>query len=353
VADLYNKKKTADSDAEHDGDVLLDIDLYLKREDLTYSLGRFNGIVPVERMLVQTDLFIEGFRIDEIFGTVMVVHMDWYDRLTEGLLNAYFLGSVFHPMNLYLQIKSSKFHFRSSSYLFQNLDPGYVSYPKLHYNQLVKIADSACRMMCRVEASQPRTNWVHVDMLPYDLINKEEQTCNIPLQRCCGTYCQERGPCDPWKMNPIGDSGSPDQSPPRGWAHDRLYSRSHHSVSICFRYFFGIGARVCYPKSKSEQERVARKKAKTITTSLTAGVPDEQGPVMPITVPTPIPVLSPNTKIVTAPVTRDIMINTPSQLPEEATVNDKDVAAKYVHRGLEGITLLYYWASHRLTLRVT
>jgi hypothetical protein len=65
------------------------------------------------------------------------------------------------------------------------------------------------------------------------------------------------------------------------------------------------------------------------------------------------PLFSPMTKIVTAPVTHDIMINTLTQLPEEAKVNDKDEVAKYVHRGLEGITtLLYDWASHPLTLHV-
>jgi hypothetical protein len=58
------------------------------------------------------------------------------------------------------------------------------------------------------------------------------------------------------------------------------------------------------------------------------------------------------TKIVTAPVTLDVRINTLTQLPEEAKVNDKDVVAKYVHRGLEGVTLLYDWEAHRLMLRV-
>jgi hypothetical protein len=58
------------------------------------------------------------------------------------------------------------------------------------------------------------------------------------------------------------------------------------------------------------------------------------------------------TKIITAPVTLHIRINTLTQLPEEAKVNDKDVVAKYVHRGLEGVTLLYDWSSHRLTLQV-
>jgi hypothetical protein len=153
-------------------------------------------------------------------------------------------------------------------------------------------------------------------------------------------------------MNPIGDSGEPDRAAPQGRAHDHLYSRTHHSVTICFWYFFGICARVRYTKSKSEQERVARKKAKTTTTSLTAGVSDEQGLARPRTLHTPVPILSPVTKIVTAPVTLDIRINALTQIPEESKGNDKDVVAKYVHRSLECVPLLYDWASHRLTLLV-
>jgi hypothetical protein len=92
--------------------------------------------------------------------------MDMYGRLMEGLLNVYFLDSVFELANLALFIKSSKFHSRSSSDLFLTSDPGYISYPELHFNQRVKVADAACKMMCRVAVSQPRTNHVHVDMLP-------------------------------------------------------------------------------------------------------------------------------------------------------------------------------------------
>jgi hypothetical protein len=165
VAKIYNKKKTGD-DVEEEGDVLFDINLYLKRSGLPTCIGRFNIQVPAEIMLVQKDLRIEGCMIGDIVGTVMVVHMDMYDRLMEGLLNVYFLDSVFEPANLSLFIKSSKFHYRSSSDLFRNSDRGYVSYPELHYNQLVKVADAACKMMCRVAASHPRTNRVHVDMLP-------------------------------------------------------------------------------------------------------------------------------------------------------------------------------------------
>jgi hypothetical protein len=54
----------------------------------------------------------------------------------------------------------------------------------------------------------------------------------------------------------------------------------------------------------------------------------------------------------TVPVDFDIRINTLTQIPEEEKVDDKDVIAKYVHRGLEGVPLLYDWASHQLTLRV-
>jgi hypothetical protein len=95
VMNLYNNKTTADADAEDEGDVLLDINLYLKREALP-------SIVPVEIILVPTDLGTEGCRMEEIVGTVIVVHIDRYDRLMEGLLNVYFLDSVFSPVNLSL-----------------------------------------------------------------------------------------------------------------------------------------------------------------------------------------------------------------------------------------------------------
>jgi hypothetical protein len=48
--------------------------------------------------------------MDELVGTMMVVHVDRYDWLMEGLLNVYFLDSVYYPMNICLKIKSSEFH---------------------------------------------------------------------------------------------------------------------------------------------------------------------------------------------------------------------------------------------------
>jgi hypothetical protein len=48
--------------------------------------------------MVQTDLAIDGCTMKEIIGTLMVVHMDRYDRLVEVLLNVFFLDSVYHPI---------------------------------------------------------------------------------------------------------------------------------------------------------------------------------------------------------------------------------------------------------------
>jgi hypothetical protein len=253
VTNLYNKKKTTDADAEDEGDVLLDINLYLKREALPSSLGRFNSRVPLERMLVQTDLGIEGCRIDEIAGTVMVVHMDRYDQLTEGLFNVYFLDSVFHPMNISLQIKSSKFHVRSSSDLFRNLDPGYASYPELHYNQRVKVADAACKMTCRATASQPRTNRVHVDMLPSvwlsikSFLIQETKKNKVVMYHSNDVVV----PADK-RIQLVTVYCQTDQ-------HHKVermiaYTPEHLIVlQSVFGIFWGIGAPVWYPKSKLEQ----------------------------------------------------------------------------------------------------
>jgi hypothetical protein len=164
VTKIYNKKKTGDG-VKYEGGVLFDIKLYLKRVGIPSCLGRFNSRVPVERMLVQRNLVVEGCRIDEIVSTVMVVHMDMYDRIMEGILNVYSLDSVFEPPIFHCS--SSQASFISGLRLTCRTSyPGYVSYPELHYNQLVTVADAACKMMCRVAASQPHMNRVHVDMLP-------------------------------------------------------------------------------------------------------------------------------------------------------------------------------------------
>jgi hypothetical protein len=88
VTKIYNKKNTGDY-VEDEGGVLFEIKLYLNRDGLPSCIGRFNSRVPVEIMLIQTDLGVEGCSIDEIVGTVMVVHMEMNDRFVEGILNVY------------------------------------------------------------------------------------------------------------------------------------------------------------------------------------------------------------------------------------------------------------------------
>jgi hypothetical protein len=90
----------------------------------------------------------------ETIGSAMVIHMDRYDRLMEGLLNVYFIDSVYQPMKLCIVMKSSEFHFCSSSDLFQNAFVGFVGHPELRYNHLVKVSDAMCKLMYRVATSQ-------------------------------------------------------------------------------------------------------------------------------------------------------------------------------------------------------
>jgi hypothetical protein len=97
----------------------------------------------------------------------MFIHMDKHEKLMEGLLNVYFLESLYKPANLRLLTKSSKFHIRSSSDMYRTYIHSFVSHPELQYNALVKVSDAVSKMMCRVAASQPRTNRVHKVLMEY------------------------------------------------------------------------------------------------------------------------------------------------------------------------------------------
>jgi hypothetical protein len=59
------------------------------------------------------------------------------------------------------------------------------------------------------------------------------------------------------------------------------------------------------------------------------------------------------TKVSTAPVMRDFRINTLTQLPAEATINEEDIIGKCTRRGLEGVILMFDWASHILMVRTS
>jgi hypothetical protein len=165
VTKTYDSRVARLSDDEEE-DVMFDVNLYVKWDQLPSSLGHFNSRIPREIMLDQTNLVIEGYEPRDIIGSVMVIHMDKHDKLMEGLLNVYFLDSLYEPANLRLLMKSSKFHIHSSSDLYRTSIPGFVSHPELQYNALVKVSDAVSKMMCRVAASQPRTNRVHIDMMP-------------------------------------------------------------------------------------------------------------------------------------------------------------------------------------------
>jgi hypothetical protein len=55
---------------------MFDMNLYLERDQLPSSLGRFNSRVPREITIVQTNLVIEGCKVRYIIDTVMIIHMD-------------------------------------------------------------------------------------------------------------------------------------------------------------------------------------------------------------------------------------------------------------------------------------
>jgi hypothetical protein len=128
VTKIYESQGARLSDDE-DEDIMQDMNLYLKREQLPSSLGHFNSSVSRESMLVQTNLVIDGCELRDTIGSVMVIHMDKHDKLMEGLLNVYFLDSLSGPANLRLLTKSSQFHIHSEADLYRNSIPGFVSHP--------------------------------------------------------------------------------------------------------------------------------------------------------------------------------------------------------------------------------
>jgi hypothetical protein len=111
VTNIHDSQQVARLSDDEDEDIMFDMNLYLKRDQLPSSLWRFNNRVPRESMLVQTNLVVEGCEMRDITGTLMVIHMDKHDKLMEGLLNVYFLDSLYEPANLRRLTKSSKFEY--------------------------------------------------------------------------------------------------------------------------------------------------------------------------------------------------------------------------------------------------
>jgi hypothetical protein len=144
--------------SSNEKDVFININVHLKRDALPTSLGHSNYPIPQGHMLVQTDLAIEGGLMEENAASLMVIHMNHYDMLMEGLLNIYFIDSVYHFISMCLMMKSSDLHVRSTSDLLRKAFIEFSSHPELQYNHLVKGSDAVYKMMCRVAASQPQTN---------------------------------------------------------------------------------------------------------------------------------------------------------------------------------------------------
>jgi hypothetical protein len=353
----FRQVKNLDNMADpEDEDVLFDMNPNLKREALSSSLGRFNSRIPQDRMLVQTGLLLQRCRLAEVIGNVFFVHMEKHDQLMDGLLNVYFLDSLYEPVKFHLDIKSNLFHVHSSVDLYCKSHPGFISHLELQFNQLVKVVDAVCKMRCWVAASQPHTNRVHIDMYPAvwllikDYLVQETKDKKFPVYHDKDTKLQtiKRGVCV--TLDKRIQLATVERETEEHHKLDRIiaYTREHISIMQCvFGFFFGIGARVRHPKPKSEQDKSNREWARNLVMYSTSGLSSVQHfhPLYQAQ-------KCLDSKVATSAVTRDIRINTLTQLQGEDTLKKEWLIEKYVNRGLEGMTLLFDWASHRLTICV-
>jgi hypothetical protein len=292
----------------------------------------------------------------------MLIHMDQHDRLMERLLNVYFIDSIYEPKTLHLLIKSSDRHIRSSSDLFCGNNPGCVSQPELHYSHLVKVADCACKIMCRVAVSQTHTNRVHVDMVTgvWMMImghlkeNTKDMSLYIYHDHDLKVRTVKRGVfVMPDKRIQLATI---ERETEEHHELDRIIAYTREQIGILqgtFDILFGIGDRVRHPKPQSDQERHNKKRTLVITPTYVIF----RGAVVyridvPIPASTASTVTTPLSKVATVTVTRDIRINTLTQLPSEVTIKSESVIDKFASRGLAIIIFLYDWASHRLTICV-
>jgi hypothetical protein len=110
---------------------------------------------------------------------------------------------------------------------------------------------------------------------------------------------------------------------------------------------------VLHPKPQYDQERKHKKRTLVITptNAISRGAVAHHINV-PIPTSTPATVTPPLLKVATAAATRDILINTLTQLLSEATIKSESVIDTFGSCGLAGVTFSYEWASHRLTIRV-
>jgi hypothetical protein len=275
VTNMYNVKTCDQSSNEKD--VFININLYLGRYSLQTSLGCFNSRVPQCRMLVLTDPAIEGCLMEETVDSLMVIHMNSYNRLMEGLLNVYFIDSFYHTMILCFMMKYSAFHVCSASDLFRKTFAGFISHSELQNNHLVKVSDGVCKMMCRVAASQPQKNRVHINMMPsvwltmkrYLLEEMNGKRLEIYYDNYVTVPTVKRG----FFVTPdkkMIQLATVERQMEDHHKFDRMiaYTREHISIlQYVFDITFVIGARVRHRKPMSTDDREMRQIANIISKS--------------------------------------------------------------------------------------
>jgi hypothetical protein len=216
--------------------------------------------------------------------------------------------------------------------------------------------------MRRVAASQPRTNRVHIDMTPSVWLVIKAYLLQETNDKVVVVY-HGNGICvltvkhgvfvTRYKRIQLAMIETETEEHHK---FDRMIAFTREHIAMLqqvFGFTFGIGARVRHPKAKSEQYKSARKRAKTNLSTVAINTPSDYIPVCHnLQAPVEKPIADFTAKVSTAPVTHDIRINTLPVLPSEAILKKGKVILRYDSRGLEGVVLMYEWASRRPTVRV-
>jgi hypothetical protein len=132
----------------------------------------------------------------------------------------------------------------------------------MQFNQLVKVSDAVANMMCRVAASQPRSNRVYIDMLPFswliikNFIQEKALSMKLPVFHDKDVLIQtiKQGvlvtPDQRIQLATIEREAEPQHK------FDRFtgYTSEHITLlQLIFGLFFGIGSRHRHQNSPSHQ----------------------------------------------------------------------------------------------------
>jgi hypothetical protein len=137
---------------------------------------------------------------------------------------------------------------------------------------LLSRSDAVSKMICRVAASQPRTNRFHIDMMPAVWLAIKAYLLQETNDKVVGLY-HDNDICVPTVKHDI--FVTPDKriqiakierETEEHHKFDRMIAYTRENLAILQQVLgstFGIGARVRHPKAKSEQDKSARKRART------------------------------------------------------------------------------------------